>query len=529
MEKRDVPEAVIDGLLWALPWAFIVLLLASLPYLAGLLLAPRDAVFTGLIINPADGNSYLAKMAEGASGAWLFHLPFTSEPHNGAFLFPFYLALGRLCSLVGIPLIAGYHAARLFGGLVLLLVGYQFLGFFLPGRRQKRIAYLLLCFASGQGWIFMLAVIPSTDLWLPESNAFYSILVNPHFPLAVAAEMGSFLFLARFLESGRTRFALASGSCGLVLTLLQPFMALSLCLIAGIYTIIRWWYRARDIWADLRGLAVVLVMTVASAGYAVVATSADPVLSAWMAQNLTPSPGVLEFVSGYGALGLLGFWGGVVAMRSRQGIERERILLLIVWVVVTAVLLYAPLSLQRRLSEGLQVPLVILAAIGLSRLSGFPRLPRRLLGAVAVVMLVPTNLALVVMATGTVAEHQYPEYIGRDELAAMEWLHDNTRPADVVLASSEMGNTIPARAGNTVYYGHLMETIDSESKLEQVEAFYGGGMTAGEAAQFLDRTGVRYVFWSEYERELGGRHPDSIAGVSPAFTSGDVTVFRVTK
>lgn len=529
MERGDRCESTVAGLKWALPWALFALLLGSLPYVAGLLFAPPDAVFTGLIINPLDGNSYLAKMAQGARGEWLFHLSFTSEPHEGVVLFPFYLMLGRLCSLVGVPLAVGYHAARLFGGLVLLLVGYQFLGVFLTDRRQKRIAYLLLCFSSGIGWLAVLAGISSTDIRLPESNTFYAILANPHFPFAMAAEVGAFLFLIRFLEAGRSRFAMLSGACGLLLTLLQPFMALSLCLIASTYTVARWWSRRRLSWFDLRGLAIVMGLSAVPAVYAVVATSANPVMSSWMAQNVTPSPGVLEFAAGYGALGVLAIWGGISALRERQDIGRDRILLLVVWVVVTAGLLYAPLSLQRRLSEGLHIPLAILAAISLARLTTLPRLPRRLLGALALIMLVPTNLVLIVMAGGAVAKHQYPEYIGRSEVAAFDWLRQNTRADEVVLASPEMGNAIPARAGNRVYYGHPMETIDSGRKLARIEAFYRGSVTGVEAVEFLDQARVQYVFWSEYERKLGTARPDSNAGVSVAFVTGDVTIFRVTR
>ncbi|NIV33482.1 MAG: hypothetical protein GWN58_29745, partial [Anaerolineae bacterium] len=69
------------------------------------------------------GESYYAKMQQGARGDWLFHLAFTSEPHEGAFIFTFYLALGHLAAALGLPIPLVYHLARICAGLFLLLVG----------------------------------------------------------------------------------------------------------------------------------------------------------------------------------------------------------------------------------------------------------------------------------------------------------------------------------------------------------------------------------------------------------------------
>ncbi|MCK4961839.1 MAG: hypothetical protein KAS19_05105, partial [Anaerolineales bacterium] len=55
---------------------------------AGATLAPyflasklgQPAIFSGFLINPMDGFSYLAKMRQGAEGSWLLHLPYAPEP-----------------------------------------------------------------------------------------------------------------------------------------------------------------------------------------------------------------------------------------------------------------------------------------------------------------------------------------------------------------------------------------------------------------------------------------------------------------
>ncbi len=62
-----------------------------LPFLAGQILAGNGHVFGGFLLNPLDGNSYLAKMRLGLEGEWRFRLPYTAEPGEGAYLFLFYI------------------------------------------------------------------------------------------------------------------------------------------------------------------------------------------------------------------------------------------------------------------------------------------------------------------------------------------------------------------------------------------------------------------------------------------------------
>ena len=60
-------------------WAVIALLWANLPYLIGYVSSTPANRFGGFFLYEQDGYSYLAKMRQGAQGAWDFHLPYTSE------------------------------------------------------------------------------------------------------------------------------------------------------------------------------------------------------------------------------------------------------------------------------------------------------------------------------------------------------------------------------------------------------------------------------------------------------------------
>ena len=108
-----------------LPVVMLLVAAGSLPYLSAWIATPADAHFTGLIFNPQDGGSYLAKMRQGYDGSWLFHLVYTPEPHMGAHIYLYYLALGHLARWLGLSLPVIYHVARLLSGIAMLVAIYR--------------------------------------------------------------------------------------------------------------------------------------------------------------------------------------------------------------------------------------------------------------------------------------------------------------------------------------------------------------------------------------------------------------------
>ena len=65
---------------WVWLWSALIVGLTCLPFLVAWQVAPTGTQYTGLLINHYDGESYYAKMQQGARGDWLFHLAFTPEP-----------------------------------------------------------------------------------------------------------------------------------------------------------------------------------------------------------------------------------------------------------------------------------------------------------------------------------------------------------------------------------------------------------------------------------------------------------------
>jgi hypothetical protein len=85
----------------------------TLPYLYAAQAGGDEYVFGGFLLNPIDGNSYLAKMYEGWRGDVKFTLPYTTEVSEGGYLFLFYIGLGHLARMIDVPRILVFHAARI--------------------------------------------------------------------------------------------------------------------------------------------------------------------------------------------------------------------------------------------------------------------------------------------------------------------------------------------------------------------------------------------------------------------------------
>ena len=219
----------------------IALIVTSIPYIFGASLATEERVFGGFVYAIEDCYSYLAKMRQGAGGAWLFHIAYTPEPHRGTFFFPFNLMLGKMAaSLPGGDLttrmVLVYHGARVFFGLLLLLTVYRFLAAFTERVMVRRLAWLMVTFGGGLGWLLVAVGQPGwlgsmpLDFILPEGFTFLVLYGFPHIALARSLLLGGILCLMRAWEVPNPesritalKWAALTGALWLVMGLIVPF------------------------------------------------------------------------------------------------------------------------------------------------------------------------------------------------------------------------------------------------------------------------------------------------------------------
>jgi hypothetical protein len=500
--------------------------------------------FGGFVIGVYDVNTYIAKMNQGARGEWLFHLPYTSEDHDGAMLYTFHLLLGKLARLSGLSLVKVYHLARLLCGLVLLWMIYVFIAYFVRFVALRRIAFLLVCCSNGLGWLLITLGLSSDtpiDFVLPEAFTFLIIYAFPHLALARTLMLGTFLLtLTAFRHTQFLQAILAGIACFLV-GLIVPFYVGVIYVVLGSYLIALLWKRRQMPWRELGLMATVAFISAPVLLYNGYVFWFNPIFRVWAEQNLILSPHPLYYVSGYAIVALLAIGGiGYVLRRS----ESEG-LFLVSWVLVVPFLLYIPFNLQQRLIEGFQIPLCILASLGLARyvlpvvtrsgltrsLTHFQRYTRsklrRFVTTAIILLTMPSNLLLIATSMIQVSHLLPPIFHERIELEAIDWLAAHTQPSDIVLSSCQVGNYIPVRAGNRVFLGHFLETIHAEEKENIVRQFFQAQTSDAYREEILLRYDITYLFYGPDERALGDFQPATRPYLEEAFTNGRYTIYEV--
>lgn len=497
--------------LWVTAVALGVTLATWLPYLLAWAVAPWGSHFTGLLYNPLDGHTYIAKMRLGAEGSWLFRLTYSAELQLGAPIYLFYLLLGHVARWSGLSLLAVYHAARTLGGLVLVFGIHRLAGHLAEGLDQQRLLFLLAVLGGGLGWLAAPLGLQTPDLWVAEAFPFLAMLTNAHFPFALALLVWAAQWALRAEVSWLSGLGLVGAA--ILLGAVQPFGLVpllgglaGLCLVSAI----------RQRCLHLRNLLWVALAVLTALPYPLYTlwvVRTDAVLAAWNRQNLTPSPAAGHWVLGFGLLGVLALGGFVLSLRRARPADG----LLLGWLLATVVGLALPLGLARRLSLGLGVAVGLLGGLGWEQGGRLvPALRRMSRAALVAFSLLTPAFLLVLGAVGALGGHPLL-YLSQGEWAALKWLETQASHQALVLAAPQTGIFIPAWAGQRVLYGHPFETVNAQARRAEVERYW-----AGERKEaWLDQLGVDYVFYGPRERALGGPPEGQVV-----FVSGDTTVYR---
>lgn len=551
-----------------LVYVLLILAVTSLPYLMAWGEQGDDWRFSGFLFGAEDGYSYLGKMRLGGRGVLDFSLFYTSEPHDAVpLVFLPYIVPGYIVGRI-VPetspnhtnaLIITYHALRILADALLIVVLDRFIGRFISNERTRLAALVLATLGGGIGWVGMFLFVLPPEFYIPEGFSFMILFSLPHLALARAALLGGLLLLVRSAEyrvlstegnavgsqpakrdpsslgtdhaspetsvphphpsfsqhsalSTPYLHAAAAGLCWLVVGLAVPFY------LVVIYAVLGAWGLA--LWLRQRQFPTALFLRCLVAGgitlplflYYTVAFATNPAFAVWSAQNQLPSPFPIHYLLAYSLLGIPALLGIVHAWREAR--TQGRYALLVGWVIIVPVLVYLPINVQRRMAEGVIVPLAVLASIGLQAWGG-TRTGRRWLARVWIGAACLSSLFLLQAGFIAASHAARPLFRPVAEVAALDWLNAHA-PADaVVLSSVSTGNVLPAYTHLRPFMGHGPETLEWPRKTALVEQFFASGMNEGERAALYDHTclesvpalcsaPIQYLIYGPREQVLAG-------------------------
>jgi hypothetical protein len=494
----------------------IFILIISVPYIWADQNAGEDHQFGGFLLNPIDGNSYLAKMYQGSLGEWKFTLPYTFEPGSGGYLFLFYIALGQFTRLVSGSLLTVFHAARIIGSGLLVISLWNFFHQTLPSKRSIWLALSLALFGSGMGWLAASFGLFTADFWVAEGFPFLSAYANPHFPLGIAILIWILTPNQKLAQRMRTIYRylpeISWLLLALILALILPFGVVISGVVLGGYGLWKFLFgnsvqvgegeAKNDISAVRQDpdswwkMFFVLIGGLPVMVYQLWITYSNPELAAWNAQNLTASPAIWDLLISYSPTILLAIPGGYLVWKSKD----SNTVLLLIWAVLGVLLLYIPWDLQRRFILGYMIPLAGLAAIGLDYIFERKKSLGLVITLLILLLIVPTNLMILLGGVQAVNSREPKVLLHREEMMALDWIIANTNQNALILASPQMGLYLPAYTGREVLYGHPFETINATEMQTTVEKFFSGQKDIEDLPAV---EGESYVFIGPREQKLG--------------------------
>ena len=499
-------------------WPAFILCLTVFPYLWAYATTPAGFHYSWILPPyPEDSFAYMAWSRQAQEGRWLFSLKYTALPHAPFVFQPFFLVCGKLAAWTGCE-IGIVHLAMKSAGVVLFFwTFFKVLEHLRFDRLQAAAACVFVGLSSGWGALIrdlFGAAVPRDffpiDLWLVDSNTFWSLLWNPLFPYALALSLWAFLLADRASLGAKSRdFWLAGLAIG-VLGLIHPYETAVLWPLLILIIVVRMGRRAGP--GLLRFAAASAPILACAAAIALF----HPLLREHSArsQEGMHNPPLAACLIGFGlplAFAALG------VLRYRRAVAL-RYWPLLAWLALGFGLSRLPVWFQRKLLFGLHMPLCMLAgaAFGLifgKLLSGpFKKFAAAIILLAAIPLAFYTPMRLFADAVGQ--RSQRPYRISREIMEGMAFLEKDSRPEDVVCASLTASLLIPAYAGNTVLWGHWAQSVDFAARQQWAHRVFdeNSPLNDEERGREFWGLGIKYVFLDDRLREKFGVH-------SPAWLS----------
>jgi hypothetical protein len=539
----------------------LALTLASGPYLYGWLNTPPGSLYSGLTSNIDDCLVYFSWMLEAGRGHVLHHNLFSTEAQSPKLLYVWFVVLGVLAKAIGLPL--AFHLGRILGGAALLRAVVWLLHETIQSERARKLAFALVCFSSGFGWLsggynpakgFTSQPI---DTFQPEAITFLSLYYSPLFAPMTALMV---VFFASLLKSERTRKLTdlwPACAAGAILGNSHTYDVVHLLAVAWVYKLFTLLPGPppnpgrRVEKREWKGLLIATAACLPTTAYTAWASRVDPLFKAraWTNEG-TFTPALWWVLLGFG-LPLL--FALITLLPRYRGAGGPKLRFLLIWLLVGIAVAYLPVPFQRKMLMGAHIPVCLLAGVGLdaltARLSGdFPKIAA-LFG---VLLTIPSNVLYLLADIGRLDSNSgttaRKPYLSADDQKALAYLREHAAETDAVLVSPDpdslkrypgmfephLNAYVAGWAGVICYNGHWSETLAYPKKNGAALRFFRSDTDDETRRQLLSESHIRYVM---LVNRLAGFQVEGYSAADgtlapPAFlkavyTGSELTIFEV--
>jgi len=496
---------------------FALVILLILPFVYLFVTAPVGYQWTGLhTMTPGDFNNYFAYFEQIKDGHYLFIDHYTSEEQLRNIFKPEWLAIGLVGKLFNLDNRLLMQLARSILIIPFLWILYLFISYFFKSLKKRIASFIFLVFASGLGLVPLLLFQTdnSMDLWVPEINVFLTSLNSPHLIYSFSLLLLVFLFVFLGWEKNKGSYFIYAGLLANLSFISHPFNLPTIFGVTGAIVLYKIVKNRKIFISFFYNWILFCLVTLPSLGYLVYLFMFDVPTQIKAVQNECLTTPLWQTIFSYGFILVFAILGVVFIFKYKKVIP-EKIKYLIIWAALQFALIYSPVVWQRRMTEGLSIPLGLLAIIGIFYLARlikkkkfkvFETLNNKFL--IIAVFIIIFCLSNIVVYSNDFKIHQTqrsenyvyaPDYI----YDSFDWFDKNLKENDIILADPFVSNYIPGRTGNIVYAGHGVETLYFQAKKYQIVWFFKEETALEEKIEFLSKNFIDYIFFSDYPIVLG--------------------------
>jgi hypothetical protein len=214
--------------------------------------------------------------------------------------------------------------------------------------------------------------------------------------------------------------------------------------------------------------------------------------------------------------------------------KRTEYYFLIIWLAVSTILIYTPflVRFQRKLGEGLHIPIIIVGFLGLqwfvNEVTLKWRIPKKAFYGFFIVYFSLTNMQILWNDIKIYSTETAPYYLSISQYRAIEWLKKNTDINQSILSGYNISNLIPGVAGRTVYLGHYDQTINFNEKYDLAQRIIASHPKHGDPLEFFATdNGIDYIVVDEEVRSWGNYPVSSRPYLTLVYSDADVEIYKV--
>jgi len=529
----------------------ILIIVTSLPIIYGYLIS-GNSYYNGLhIFSPLDGSVYYSYIQQVKEGKILLDDLFTNEPGGLKLFNVFWLVVGLIARILQLSPPLAYHLCRLILIPVFLICLYKFISYVLDNASfcRKKICCLYSIFATGVGGLSILLFgnrffnNNPLDLQVPESSSFLTLFYSPHFIASLTLIILIFYFFLRALEKNRFILSVLAGSLALILFNFHPFFVPLIDGLPFFYLLILFIREKKFEISKLGHYLLLVSISFPSVAYYFYLLATNAALRNKAVQNNCLMPGGLVFFISYG-FGLLLAILACIYLADKRKLNHKN-LFLIIWFCLGIFFVYGPFNFQRRLTEGLQIPLTILAFIALAAFYDFlktrwPALNKIKFNKISLKVIVLFDVVVILMVLLCFSnvmvytwDFKYLKlkppviFINSQVKQALAWYRSKTDLSQTLLSARLVGDFTPGLVGRRVFWGHDVETVNFQTKKDQVEWFWRDNNDDLLKKEFLKSQRISFVFYSSEEKSMGFFDPSQKNYLTEVYKNNEAAIYKV--